>query len=134
MPPSAANYYKEHVERNSTWTPVIQYGPTIAHQNNKHLRNFVNKSFSVNALVNPGDVISEEPNLRITIASEHVAPPPLAVASSSSSSGNLTPRLAPSENVPPLVPLRMTASVAQVSAQKYAHVPGDLNIDEDYDN
>lgn len=123
--------------------PVIQYGPTITHQNNSQQTDGATQasqlSFSVSNLLNQNvsNVISEEPNLRITIASEHLSPPPLAIATSSS--GNVaSPRLMPSDNVPPLVPLRMqSASIAtpsmSVSTQKYVQ-GGDLSIDEDYDN
>lgn len=119
--------------------PVIQYGPTIAHQNHGQQTDGPPQAsqltFSVSNLLNQ-NVISEEPNLRITIASEHLSPPPLAIATSNSE--NVSPRLMPSDNVPPLVPLRMqSASMAvpsiSVSAQKCVQ-GGDLSIDEDYDN
>lgn len=95
-------------------------------------------SFSVKNLLNQkvNNVICEEPNLRVTIASEHLAPPPLAVTTYGTSAGNVLPsRLAPSGNVPPLVPLRMPpATVAASAAPKYVPTLGDLSIDEDYDN
>lgn len=147
IPPStppgliAANYYKDHQQQQqqstSSRTPVIQFGPKIAHQNhNKQSDGASPLSFSVNNLLH-SNVISDEPNLRITIASEHLLPPPLVVATSGSGSGNLasSPKLAPSDNVPPLIPLRSTTTPSvQISVPKYMQIPGDLSIDEDYDN
>lgn len=130
--------------------PVIQYGPKITHQNHNQQTDGATQAsqltFSVSNLLNKNVnnvtkeepyVIKDEPNLRITIASEHLSPPPLAIATSNS--GNVgSPRLMPSDNVPPLVPLRMqSGSIAtpsmSVTAQKYVQ-GGDLSIDEDYDN
>lgn len=150
---TAANFYKDHHQQQepqpqqSTSTarsPVIQYGPTITHQNpNTPLDGSATQAsqltFSMSNLLNRNVIHSEEPNLRITIASEHLPPPPLAMSSSSSATAT-PPRLVPSDNVPPLVPLRMQGlSIAstsmQIPAQKYVlQTPGDLNIDEDYDN
>lgn len=91
-------------------------------------------TFSVNNLLNQ-NVISEEPNLRITIASEHLPPPRLAIGTSSSR--NIASHILPScDNVPPLVPIKMpAASIAALPVQqKHMQAPGDLSIDEDYDN
>lgn len=142
---SAANFYKDHHQTqqgSSSRTPVIQYGPTIAHQNHNPPLDGVTQAsqltFSVNNILNQNvnNVASkDEPNIRITIASEHLSPPPLAIARSNS--GTAVPsRLAPSDNVPPLVPLGLqgVSSSMLVQPQKFTQGTGELNIDEDYDN
>lgn len=141
-PAAAANYYKDQqqfqgMSSNSSRTPVIQYSPKLT---NKNPGDFPTPeiTFSVNNLLNQGSVICDEPTLRITVAPEHLSPPPLAIATPAGSHSNLmSPRLAPSENVPPLVPFRMQSASAaapcvDIAISKY--VPGDLSIDEDYDN
>ncbi|KAJ8981701.1 hypothetical protein NQ317_003422 [Molorchus minor] len=105
-----ANFHNE--QGTSTGRiPVIQFGPKIAQVESTEL------NFSVNSLLGQ----KEEPKLHITIASEQMS----QLESSKIPSNSVPPKVATSDNVPPLIPI----------AHAYGQNSGDnLCIDEDYDN
>lgn len=105
-----ANFYNEQSTSTSR-TPVIQYGPKIAQESKK-------VNFSVNSLLGQKD----EPKLHITIASEQLSISPVV---STNRPNDVPPKVANSDNVPPLIPI----------SNAYSQNSGDnLCIDEDYDN
>ncbi|XP_023026532.1 negative cofactor 2 alpha [Leptinotarsa decemlineata] len=106
-----ANDYSRQSTSTSR-TPVIQYGPKIVEAEATRL------NFSVNRLLGQED----KPKLHITIASENSPVPQLVPANRSVSS--LPTRVAPSSNVPPLIPF----------SQFSPNTSENLCIDEDYDN
>lgn len=111
-PVQVAPNFSNEQSTSTSRTPVIQYGPKIAQESKK-------VNFSVNSLLGQKD----EPKLQLTIASEQLSTSP--AMSPDKSTNSVPPKVASSDNVPPLIPI----------SNAYSQNSGDnLCIDEDYDN